>query len=111
MMNRLGFIVAAAAMLAGAATPVDPVQNLLGKFSAAWEGTRTYQCTIASRELKGSRVQDRVYLIRFSKPLDTRIDIVSGDERGSAAVWRGGNRVRGHQGGILAAIRLNVDIH
>jgi hypothetical protein len=49
--------------------------------------------------------------MKFRKPLDTRMDITSGDGRGGAAVWNGGDTVRGHQGGFLSFIRLNLNIH
>ena len=83
----------------------------LEKFSNAWSAVKTYKCTLTAHEVSGSRVQDRVYHLFFSKPSDTRMDIVGGDGRGGAAVWRGGDTVRGHQGGLLAGIKLNLNLH
>ncbi len=60
---------------------------------------------------RGREVQDRVYHIFFQKPLKTRAEVVDGDGKGSVAVWEGGDRVRGHQGGFLSFIKLNLDIH
>jgi hypothetical protein len=61
--------------------------------------------------VRGTDVQDRVYHVFFQKPLNTRAEVVGGDGKGSVAVWTGGDRVRGHQGGILSLIKLNLDIH
>ncbi len=83
----------------------------VAKMAATWNKINTYECTVTVHEANGTRVQDRVYLIRFARPTQTRVDIVKGDGRGSAAIWNGGDRVRGHQGGLLSIIRLNVDIH
>lgn len=94
-----------------AAVFADSSQDAIAKFSAAWKGVKTYTCTVEVHELKGKDVQDRLYHLRFSRPHDTRMDIIGGDGRGSAAVWRGGDQVRGHQGGMLRSIRVNVDIH
>jgi outer membrane lipoprotein-sorting protein len=113
-MKRLTTIFACAAAglvaICGSAL-ANPVDDALAKFSAAWGGIKTYECTLTVHEVRGRSVQDRVYHLKFSKPLNTRVDIVGGDGRGSAAVWSGGDRVRGHQGGLLAIIKLNLDIH
>jgi hypothetical protein len=47
----------------------------------------------------------------FRKPSDARMDITGGDGRGSAAVWHGGDTVRGHQGGFFSFVKLNLSIH
>jgi len=39
------------------------------------------------------------------------IAVVDGDGKGSVAVWSGGDRVRGHRGGILSIFKLNLDIN
>jgi hypothetical protein len=101
----------AAVVLFATRAYADPVQDAIGKLVAVWGTINTYECTVASHEVKGTNVQDRVYHIRFEKPLETRVDIIDGDGRGSAAVWDGGDRVRGHQGGMLSMIKLNIDIH
>jgi outer membrane lipoprotein-sorting protein len=108
----LACIIASATIVLGAtSTQVDLVQDAIGRLVATWDKINTYECTVSSHEVKGTDVQDRVYHIRFEKPLETRVDIVDGDGRGSAAVWDGGDRVRGHQGGMLSMIKLNIDIH
>jgi len=39
------------------------------------------------------------------------LDVTAGDNKGSVAVWHGGDRVVGHRGGLLSLIKLNLDIH
>jgi hypothetical protein len=56
-------------------------------------------------------VQDRGYNYAFKKPALAKIETVSGPGRGSAAVWHGGDTVRGHQGGFFSGIKLNIGIH
>lgn len=85
--------------------------DAMGQYAAAWEKVTTYTCTITSREISGSKVQDRVYAMFFQKPHNTRLNVTGGDGRGSAAVWDGGDTVTGHQGGWLSAIKLNLNIH
>jgi len=87
------------------------VRDAIAKMKATWDSVHTYECTATVHEAKGDSVQDRTYLVRFERPTQTRVDIVAGDGRGSAAVWNGGDKVRGHQGGFLSIIRLNVGIH
>ena len=91
--------------------PPLTVRDTIAKMKATWESVHTYECTVTVHEAKGDSVQDRVYLVRFEKPTQTRVDIVNGDGRGTAAIWNGGDRVRGHQGGFLSIIRLSVGIH
>lgn len=85
--------------------------DAMARYAAAWGKLNTYTCTITSREISGSKVQDRVYAMFFQKPSDTRLNITGGDGKGSAAVWHGGDTVSGHQGGWLSGIKLNLNIH
>ena len=39
------------------------------------------------------------------------MNVTAGDGKGSAAVWRGGDTVTGHQGGWLSMVKLNLNIH
>jgi hypothetical protein len=80
-------------------------------FLDAWEKVPGYTCGITVHETKGSDVQDRTYRYAYLKPHFARIDVTGGPGRGGGAVWKGGDRVSGHQGGFLSAIRLNVSIH
>ena len=83
----------------------------LAKFSAAWDAVHTYTCTISAHEVRGSDVQDRVYHVAFARPNTMRTDIVGGAGRGGAAVWTGGDKLYGHQGGILSFVKMHLSIH
>jgi hypothetical protein len=56
-------------------------------------------------------VQDRTYRYWFKRPNLVKTLIVSGDGSGSGGVWNGGDKVSGHQGGMLSFIHLKVDLH
>jgi outer membrane lipoprotein-sorting protein len=102
---------ACAATATAAGAPVDPVAQAIQRFADAWASVQSYTVTATVHEVKGARTQDRTYHLFFQKPFDTRAEIVAGDGRGSVAVWTGGTRVVGHQGGLLSFITLNLDIH
>jgi hypothetical protein len=102
------------------AAQANPAQDLnirltarstIAKMKATWDSVKAYECMVTVHEAKGDSVQDRVYLVRFERPTQTRVDIVEGDGRGSAAIWNGGDRVRGHQGGFLSVFKLYVNLH
>jgi outer membrane lipoprotein-sorting protein len=103
----------AASVLAATATPsyADPGQAIIAKMQATWDTINSYECRVTVHETLGSRVQDRVYLVRFVKPTQMRVDIIDGDGRGSAAIWDGGTTVHGHEGGVLSVFKLTVDLH
>jgi hypothetical protein len=98
-------------ILISAAKQPDSAQDVIDKYAATWNGLQSYTCTWTVHEVKNNNVQDRVYHVFFQKPLNTRAEVVDGDGKGSVAVWTGGDKVRGHQGGILSLIKLNLDIH
>ena len=102
---------AAVAVVSSVASATTAGDAALAKYEAAWQKVKTYACTFTAHEVSGTRVQDRTYALQFRKPYDTRMDITGGDGRGGAAVWQGGDRVRGHQGGFLSFIKLNLNIH
>jgi outer membrane lipoprotein-sorting protein len=106
-------LMALAAPTSGATPPPSPspAQRALAKFETAWNTLKTYSCTLDAHEVQNGSVQDRTYELWFSKPFDTRMNIVGGAGRGSAAVWHGGDRVSGHQGGIVSFIHLTLNIH
>jgi outer membrane lipoprotein-sorting protein len=104
-------VLAPALGLPASAAPPTAVEQALAKFNTAWTSLKTYTCTIDAHEVQNGNVQDRTYDFWFQKPFDTRMNVVGGAGRGSAAVWQGGDRVNGHQGGIISFIHLNLDIH
>lgn len=104
-------IVAALALIAAAPPKTGSASAIIARFASAWNNLRSYTCTWSVHEVKGTRVQDRMYHIFFQKPLNTRAEVVAGDGKGSAAVWTGGDRVRGHQGGFLSLIRMTLGVN
>jgi len=105
---------AAAVVILASAAPASATaggDRALARYAAAWDTVQSYTCVMTAHEVSGTHVQDRTYDYKFRKPHDTRMDVTGGDGRGSAAVWNGGDRVKGHQGGFLSFIHLNLDIH
>jgi outer membrane lipoprotein-sorting protein len=88
-----------------AATPA------VAEFDEAFAKVNDYTVTVRAHEVKGDRVQDRTYHYWFKRPDLAKTLIVSGDGNGSGGVWNGGDKVSGHQGGMLAFIHLKVDLH
>lgn len=101
----------AAALVATTALGSPSGEQALAKYASAWAKVSTYRCAITAREVSGSHVQDRTYDLYFRKPFDTRMDVTGGDGRGGAAVWHGGDTVKGHQGGFFSFVKLNLNIH
>jgi outer membrane lipoprotein-sorting protein len=91
--------------------PAGAAALALARFQVTWDAVKSYTASVQAHEQLGNKVQDRQYALWFQKPNSTRLDIVGGDGKGSAAVWQGGDRVVGHQGGFLSMIKLNLDIH
>jgi outer membrane lipoprotein-sorting protein len=102
----------ALAIPAAGMPPTESPGNIaVGKFQAAWDAVKTYTCKITAHEVQDTHVQDRTYDFWFARPHETRMDITGGAGAGGAAVWHGGDKVAGHQGGFLRFIHLTVDIH
>lgn len=80
-------------------------------FDDAFAKVNDYTVTVRAHEVKGDRVQDRTYNYWFKRPMLAKTLIVAGDGKGSGGVWNGGDKVSGHQGGMLAFIHLKVDLH
>ncbi|HEY4440163.1 MAG TPA: hypothetical protein VGN14_06880 [Candidatus Elarobacter sp.] len=80
-------------------------------FLDTWAKIPSYTCNIKVHETKGTDVQDRTYHYAYLKPHFAKIDITGGPGRGGGAVWKGGDTVSGHQGGLLSGIHLTVSIH
>jgi outer membrane lipoprotein-sorting protein len=89
------------------ATPSGPAAAFLD----AWAKISSYTANIKVHETKGTDVQDRTYHYAYLKPHFARIDVTGGPGRGGGAVWKGGDTVSGHQGGLLSGIHLNISIH
>jgi len=83
----------------------------IAAFDTMFAGINDYTYTLKSHEVKGSATQDRTYSYQFLKPHYVKTLIVDGDGKGGGGVWTGGTQVSGHQGGLLSAIHLKVDLH
>jgi hypothetical protein len=103
LVTALLFLIAPAGALSG--------KTALDAATAAFADIDDYRMTIAVHEVAGERVQDRTYSIMFKKPAFERIDIIAGQGRGGGIVWLGGDKVKGHRGGLLSGIHLTLDIH
>jgi len=83
----------------------------LNQATAAFAKVDDYRMTIAVHETAGERTEDRTYSVLFKKPSLERIDIVAGPGKGGGIVWLGGDKVKGHRGGLLSGIHLTFDLH
>lgn len=83
----------------------------IAEFDRAFASVTDYTCVVHSHEVSGARSQDRVYEYSFMKPHYLKTLIVDGNDKGSGAVWVGGDQVSGHQGGIFSGIHVKIGIH
>ena len=107
----LAAAVAAAFVAAGSSARAAGSAPALAAFDTMFAGINDYTYTLKSHEAKGSATQDRTYSYQFLKPHYVKTLILEGDGKGGGGVWTGGTQVSGHQGGILSAIHLKVDLH
>jgi outer membrane lipoprotein-sorting protein len=96
-----------ASSLAASATKEDPA---IAAFDRAFAGISNYTCVLHSHEVDGAQTQDRVYQYSFMKPHYLKTVVLSGDGKGSGAVWTGGDRVSAHPGGILSGIHVKINV-
>jgi hypothetical protein len=82
----------------------------IAAFDRSFAGVTDYTCVLRSHEVYGAKVQDRVYQYSFMKPHYLKTLILGGDDKGSGAVWTGGDRVSAHPGGILSAIHVKIGL-
>jgi outer membrane lipoprotein-sorting protein len=83
----------------------------IAAFDEAFAKVNDYTVTVRAHETKDDRIQDRTYHYWFKRPSLAKTLIVAGDGRGSGGVWNGGDKVSGHQGGMLSFVHLKVDLH
>jgi outer membrane lipoprotein-sorting protein len=99
----------ALALVAPASAASQP--STIAAADAAFEKVDDYRMTITVHETSGDQVEDRTYNVMFKKPLMERIDIVAGPGRGGGIVWLGGDKVKGHRGGLLSGLKLTLPLH
>jgi outer membrane lipoprotein-sorting protein len=117
---RLGaslvLVAAATALPASAQAVLGPAVNTpgpaLAAFDKAYAGVNDYTLTdtVSEQTNDGSKKQDRVYLYKYLKPHDAVANVVAGPGAGGGAAWRGGDKVKGHMGGLLSGIKLITPI-
>ncbi len=101
---------AASAAPPGTVTQVNKSTPGFDAFRKAWDGITNYTEVITAHEITndGKSSQDRTYDYKFVKPTAALIAITGGPGRGGGASWHGGSNVKGHQGGFLSMIKLNI---
>jgi outer membrane lipoprotein-sorting protein len=92
--------------------PVNTPGPALAAFDKAYADVKDYTLTdtVSEQTNDGSKKQDRVYLYKYLKPHDAVATVVSGPGSGGGAAWRGGDKVKGHMGGLLSGIKLITPI-
>ncbi len=104
----------ALALITLALVPAPATANALpgwDAFARTVDRMNAYTMVVTTHEVQGASVEDRVYACSYAKPGFARSEIASGPGRGSTAVWHGGETVRGHAGGFLRGIKLDVPEH
>jgi outer membrane lipoprotein-sorting protein len=84
---------------------------LFEKIKKNYETIFDYQCRIDTFCTDGNRNEKRLLNFYFKKPRMIRIDLLKGNQlfdAGSVGVFKGGETVTGHRGGILSSIVMTV---
>ena len=85
--------------------------DALAEAMQAYAKVNDYTDDIAVHEVSGKVAEDRTYRCSFLRPSYVKVEVTSGPGRGSGAVWTGGDKVSGHQGGFLSGIHVKVGRH
>jgi hypothetical protein len=107
----LGAVILGVALLGGVAASAATPSGAGAAFLDAWAKVPSYTANIKVHETKGTDIQDRTYHYAYLKPHFAKIDITGGPGRGGGAVWKGGDTITGHRGGIVSMIKLTKPIH
>ena len=99
------------ALLGGVTASAATPSGAAGAFLDAWAKVPSYTGNIKAHETKGTDVQDRTYHYAYLKPHFAKIDITGGPGRGGGAVWKGGDTVTGHRGGLVSFVKLTKALH
>ena len=84
---------------------------LFEKIKKNYETIFDYQCRIDTFCTDGKRIEKRLLNFYFKKPRMIRIDLLKGNQlfdEGSVGVFKDGDTVTGHRGGILSSILMTV---
>ena len=100
-----------ALLVALAAAPLAAQAGTLDEANEAYAKVTDYTATVIVHEILAAATQDRTYGYRFKKPHFISVDVVAGPDSGSNISYKGGAQVRAHKGGMLAMIKLNLDLH
>ncbi|MEA2786360.1 MAG: hypothetical protein QOF71_2464 [Candidatus Eremiobacteraeota bacterium] len=99
------------ALLGGAAASAATPSGAGVAFLEAWAKVSSYTCNIKVHETKGTDIRDRTFHYAYLKPHFAKIDITGGAGRGGGAVWKGGDTVTGHRGGMVSFVKLTKSIN
>jgi len=84
-------------------------EDLLAKMRTAWNSVSTYQVTMITHQVKGSKTEDRTVKFSYKSPGWIRTDILEGKNKGSTAVYDPvKDKIRAKQPG-LPVISLSPD--
>jgi outer membrane lipoprotein-sorting protein len=86
-----------------------PVSFIIESFQRALDNVDDYQCIFEEYTALGKQEERRTFRYFFKKPRLIRMEILSGRDRGSIAVYKDG-RVKGRKGGLLSFITLNLKL-
>ena len=106
-------LLAAAAPFSASALADNKVPPAFETFAKTFADVKDYQENIVVLETTddGKQTQDRTYSYRWMRPTFAQIEITDGPGKGGGAAWRGGDKIRGHQGGLLSGMHMVIDIH
>jgi hypothetical protein len=80
-------------------------------FMEAYAKIDSYVADVTMHETNGNAVQDRTYRYSYLKPHFAKAEVTSGPGKGGGVVWRGGDTLKGHQGGFFSRIKVEMSIH
>jgi outer membrane lipoprotein-sorting protein len=84
---------------------------LFEKIKSNYETILDYQCRIDTFCTDGKGIEKRLLNFYFKKPRMIRIDLLKGNQlfdEGSVGVFKGGDTITGHKGGLLSSIQMTV---
>ena len=109
-LKRLSSLFAAFVGMSCVAASATKEAPAIAAFDQTFAGVTDYTCVLHSHEVNGTKMQDRTYQYSFMKPHYLKTLILSGDGKGSGAVWVGGDQVSGHLGGVLSGIHVKINL-